>query len=51
MLCRNSRDILTSKWKSLQFKPINGDAIVRMRLKAYRMLCKCTRNYDTKPNW
>ncbi|XP_065896232.1 uncharacterized protein [Dysidea avara] len=48
---KNSRDILTSKWKSLQFKPINGDAIVRMRLKAYQMLCKCKRNYDTKPSW
>ena len=41
--CRNSRNILTSKWKSLQLKPITGEAIVNMRLTdlkvVYRYLC------------
>lgn len=49
--CRNSRNILTSKWKSLQLKPITGEAIVNMRLNAYKMMCQRKSNYDTKPNW
>ena len=48
---RNSRNILTSKWKSLQLKPITGEAIVNMRLNAYKMMCQRKGNYDTKPNW
>lgn len=48
---RNSRNILTSKWKSLQLKPITGDAIVSMRRDAYKMMSRRKSSYDTKPNW
>lgn len=48
---KNSRNILTSKWKCLQLTPITGHAIVSMRRNAYKMLCMHKSNYNTKPNW